>query len=802
MLLSTEGFDLQVAISKNIGELVEIARITTEPWFLLEKLQERLSETVEMADANRELGLELLSGPTQTLASSGGRLSEIILRIEAEIGTTIRANKHQLMAVKKILDCPVSFVWGPPGTGKTSTLGLSVASLVHEGETVLILSHSNTAVDTAMQSMARYLHKTSYYKEGLIVRFGIGSEETYGLYPMVDIRGIAKKQNATLVAKIDALGKERTRIIKRLRDSDLSEKQKQVLQNRVAVIKTELQPLKQLIRDKLSELVSHAVVVGCTFSKASIAEEIFGRQFDAVIIDEASMAYIPHCIYAATLARKRIAVFGDHRQLGPICQSDTDAANQWLKRDIFDESGVTKTANGIGGENGMILLKTQYRMHPSISSIPNTIFYDNVLEDGELLTDKCATIVQGEPNPGHPLVYYDLGERFASCFREEESHSRFNPISALIAVDIAMRAQRSGIEGIGIITPYKAQSRLIHRVIQDCRLDGILSSTVHRFQGSERSLIVFDTVESHPQTKIGKLLAGGMKSTAARLANVAVSRAQGKFVFLANNTYIRNQIDHFSVFRKFNDRLYNNSERVDISHALLGETWSFELPGLTYFPSRTSARDQINKDLAGARHTVAIDWPSSFGTQEFFSPFCIRQGTNILYRGWGKFRDSIKLQNVRYWQTDSFSDDALIGLDQEILWICFSPKGKSTPCLRIHLPKAVALLHSFLQLAPTDHGPIEGDIHVFGTCGICRNPLWYQPSLHCNGQPRVACVKHPQEGRKMTKGDATKLAQLTKTICEVCNSALIGKQNGANGKIFLGCSQKGCKGSLDIGQLV
>jgi superfamily I DNA and/or RNA helicase len=125
------------------------------------------------------------------------------------------------------------------------------------------------------------------------------------------------------------------------------------------------------------------MVVGCTLSKAAIAPEIYERQFDAVIIDEASMAYIPHCVYAATLAKRRIAIFGDFRQLGPISQAETDNARTWLQRDIFEEAGIIDRVNRNQQDDRMVLLQTQYRMHPSISAIPNHLFYNNQLQDGE-----------------------------------------------------------------------------------------------------------------------------------------------------------------------------------------------------------------------------------------------------------------------------------------------------------------------------------------------------------------------------------------------------------------------------------
>ncbi|MES1023385.1 AAA domain-containing protein [Gloeocapsa sp. BRSZ] len=66
-------------------------------------------------------------------------------------------NENQLLAIDKVLSQNVSFIWEPPGTGKTKTLGMAVAALVQAGESVLVVAHSNAAVDVVMLNVAQYL---------------------------------------------------------------------------------------------------------------------------------------------------------------------------------------------------------------------------------------------------------------------------------------------------------------------------------------------------------------------------------------------------------------------------------------------------------------------------------------------------------------------------------------------------------------------------------------------------------------------------------------------------------------------
>lgn len=61
---------------------------------------------------------------------------------------------------------------------------------------------------------------------------------------------------------------------------------------------------------------------------------------------------------------------------------------------------------------------------------------------------------------------------------------------------------------LGVIAPYRAQARLLRRALRaTCKSrleDGSIQvSTVHKFQGEERDLIVFDTTDAPRRTARG-----------------------------------------------------------------------------------------------------------------------------------------------------------------------------------------------------------------------------------------------------------------------------------------------------------
>lgn len=809
-LVLIEGFDLILALEHKIGEQIATAVLFTSPWFLLEELKKRLEEACYQKGANKKLAEHLLGETNDPPISATGNAQELLNKIEQRLDKPIRRNEHQQTAVDKVLSQKVSFIWGPPGTGKTSTLGITVAALVQAGESVLVVAHSNTAVDTAMKSLAKYLQGTPVYKNGMVLRYGVATPGSLEQFPQLHVRGVARRQNPSLITQIEQLEERRKSLIKQSRGEKLTDLQCQHIQSEIAQVKQALEPLKDELQKKEAELISRATVVGCTLSKAAIAQEVYQRRFDAVVVDEASMAYIPHCAFVSTLANRRVAIFGDFRQLGPISQAETDTAQEWLQRDIFDEAGITQKVNRGKDDSRMVLLKTQYRMYPDISSVPNRLFYNGQLEDGSGVREQTMPIVQNQPCPGHALVLYDLSKISAFCFSEQQSHSRFNLVSALVAVNLAYQSTQANDSSVGIITPYNAQARLIHRLLQDLHLSErqVKAATVHRFQGSEQNLIVFDSVEGSPQTKPGKLVSGGMQSTAMRLSNVAISRAQGKFVGLVNYRYVQDKLDSFNVFRKFIDHVHLRASVQSLTWSTNTDNghWNLDLPGVTYFSTSRVALEQIKADLLEAKEELAINWPTSL-TENHLSITVLRQcnSRNIRFFLTGQGRNDIafKLQNTHVWDNQSKMSMGLVGIDRKRLWIYIDPVSTASPVLRLDLPQTTKLLYAFLRLVPDkDPGSVIEKIaqgeSPFGQCPQCGQPLW--PTIGEFG-PCVACSKvvHHHK-RNMTINDATLWARFMNVTCGKCKHQARAYKSYKG--VFLGCTKQDCNWSISLKSLV
>jgi len=156
-VLEVRGQSVWLESPEDLGESITSAKLRSNPWYLLEELRTRIDELRGLDPERRRSPKELhivscllgLAAPTTKSTQPG----ETIARGYQELP----ANESQLRAVADCLCSELRFVWGPPGTGKTETLGLLAAEAFLRGETVLVLAHSNAAVDAAAVAFVRNL---------------------------------------------------------------------------------------------------------------------------------------------------------------------------------------------------------------------------------------------------------------------------------------------------------------------------------------------------------------------------------------------------------------------------------------------------------------------------------------------------------------------------------------------------------------------------------------------------------------------------------------------------------------------
>ncbi len=548
-------------------------KLVIYPWFLYERLLLAL-ESLPTSPTFHATSALTLFGKIPPMASKtpgNSAASEL--------------NASQQRAVQLCSDSNVAFVWGPPGTGKTKTISHIVIELLAQGHRILLTSTTNAAVDQALAILASHPTAQDYMRAGQIVRVGQTSAETFG----ASLAGVMRRRNAVLHRQLDrfrqrskplsghieactkALQKLAAAAVSRqldmfvrapddtLHSGDLcgifgrrlahhvlplaSGRKQAIIECRRCRLERANTLYQARIRTCMDALageertaMANARVVLATMTNVYISNLLKSEQFDVVIVEEAGMAVLPTLFYCAGMATKKVIAVGDPRQLPPIVQSRDPYVLQAMGRSIFDV-----TVPDPDNSEVVVMLDTQYRMHPAIGSLVSELFYAGKLAS-DTTTVRRNAIAARHPYPGEPLIVVDT-EGSTRCSKSEGSFSRSNPQTAEVCVRLAAEAVADGIESVAIITPYAQQSRLIASLLARSAIaeGAVECRTVHRFQGNERDLVILDTVDTAPE-RPGVLLAGKTSaSPAPHLLNVSISRAKGKLVIVSDVAYYRSR---------------------------------------------------------------------------------------------------------------------------------------------------------------------------------------------------------------------------------------------------------------------
>nr|WP_239587436.1 AAA domain-containing protein [Bacillus pakistanensis] len=551
----------------------------------------------------------------------------------------------------------VTYIWGPPGTGKTYTLARTAAYHYGEGKKVLILSHSNAAVDILLLEMNLFLKEKKKWKSGEIVRYGASTKDEIREEPDLLLQFIIEKENPKYLEKREKLEKNR-RILKKRIHKNVD----QTDSIRLTKVELKLQKVREKLKRKEAEYIQDAKVIATTLSKAAIDPLIYENQFDIVIIDEASMAYVPQIGFASTLA-KNAMICGDFMQLPPIATSRHPLVQYWLKEDIFHRSGVTQNIKQGILHPQLMVLPLQRRMHPDISRFTNQYIYHNQVGDHPNVLSWREPISYSAPFEGNAAVLFSTGSANWLCYKEKGS--RFNILSSLISLQLILINHSKGNTSIGYATPYRAQSQWMNDLLQ-VFLKGnetsahVYCSTVHKFQGSEKDIILFDTVDSFPQERPGALY---VNQTSERLINVAMTRAKGKFICVSDPKYLSRYLSYQKPITKLLQYLKKEAVYVEATNKLDLFKTSYSRR-LRWYENSDIAK--LKKDLLASKNKIILslesieDLPSSI-----WNVLRKREGeVEIIIIG----TQGTGLPLKKYTQQKERYRIPFIGLDDKVIW--------------------------------------------------------------------------------------------------------------------------------------
>ena len=223
-----------------------------------------------------------------------------------------------------------------------------------------------------------------------------------------------------------------------------------------------------------------------------------GHLFDYLIIDESSQVDIIKSAVCFSCSRN-VVVVGDSMQLTHIVDKQSQAvveqlqvahAYNYVKYNILD------SLKSLYGNNvKSVLLKEHYRCHPTIIGFCNKKYYNNNL----------VVMTHGDNHPFRIIETDISGER--------NNHNQ----RQIDETDFYIRENYSAdYTKVGVIAPYRSHADMLQKQLPD----GVEADTIHKFQGREKDVIIFNTVKK----QIGEFIDN------PNLINVAVSRAVKEFI--------------------------------------------------------------------------------------------------------------------------------------------------------------------------------------------------------------------------------------------------------------------------------
>lgn len=410
------------------------------------------------------------------------------------------------------------FLWGPPGTGKTTTLGVLLAEYLdrHPAARVLLLSTTNQAVDQALLAVDKALQKgRREHLRGAVQRLGT----RFDAAAYEGREHLIPTQDRDLITRLARAESQRPSV----RDAAALK----AWADRVAALRDELRAssLKVLQRCRLAAMTT----TRAAFTLKTLRELSTGGEppFDLLVFDEASQVSLAHALVLMPLGRARLFA-GDPQQLSPVLRSDDRLARRWLGRSAFAEM-----PRGTGTQGASVaLLDEQSRMAPPIGELVSELFYDGLLRVAadaaaapgwQAKRQRALGDIAADVHVHVHRLKTDGG--WVAAERGPVRRESAEAIAELL--EQALASDQWTPEELIVLTPFRAQRALIRQRLRARGLpEQLRVSTVHRAQGSEAPVVLFDPADGSQPFLHGE--------EAQRLLNVALSRAQAKLVLFVS----------------------------------------------------------------------------------------------------------------------------------------------------------------------------------------------------------------------------------------------------------------------------
>ncbi len=317
---------------------------------------------------------------------------------------------------------------------------------------------------------------------------------------------------------------------------------------------------------------SRVVAATCLFSgKRSGGAQLGEAGFDWTIVDEAGRATIPE-VLIPIVQSERVILVGDERQLPPMV--DHMMAKEFggsTEEPSLDTSLFQTLVEQVEESGGELLasLRTQYRMCPAIGNLISLVFYDGKLDNGEQTRPRRfafdwmpAPVTWLSTSSALNRSETRVGESFANSTETE------------VVVELLEKLDEKGQErrrraSVAVISGYSAQVELLSTRIDPennnrWRNVQIEIATVDSFQGRECDVVIYSTVRSNSEKRIGFL-------RDRRRINVALSRARELLVIVGDSYMMETAtIDaELNPFASVLNHIRSHSDECKVEHSSL-----------------------------------------------------------------------------------------------------------------------------------------------------------------------------------------------------------------------------------------
>lgn len=523
-------------------------------------------------------------------------------------------NESQRQAVFKSLYAEeLALIQGPPGTGKSTAIAEIIWQHIRkeQKQKILLTSETNLAVDNAIDRLKN--EQNNVVKP---IRFGNTENlESEGYF--YSLEAIEKWQNGSEDKKNTVLHwvnniANRVSIQEDEQINTALEKWKNHLQN-------PNNETKKLFANKYLEYVNLIGATGSSIGKQNSENKwtsffrsylsVFNRNsyqennfkacnrteinFDTIIMDEASKATPPELALPVLFGKKSIIV-GDHRQLPPMIDGEEikdllvsigeKSLAKSLSHKEFEISQFERLFLNID-ESIKGTFNTQYRMHPAINEAISQFYKDDGgLNCGLPLEETYHNSFDKWNSRYHGLQFKDIITPETHTIwidvttpeiQEGTSRVNFGEIEAIDNILYIIKNSKGKTEfdewlsnqtleekQIGLISFYGKQIQYINKMLKEKHSETpIRLSTVDRFQGMERNIIIVSMVRSNkiasfqgqqPDEIYGELGYPPQKSLgfaeSPNRLNVALSRARRLLIVVGNSEHFCRKDIYKNVF--------------------------------------------------------------------------------------------------------------------------------------------------------------------------------------------------------------------------------------------------------------